>query len=211
MKIVCLSDTHGFHHEVNVPQGDVLLHAGDLSKRGKEHEIENFNEWLGTLPHAYKVVVAGNHDFLFERNAKRAESLITNAIYLRNDSVMVNGLKIWGSPVTPWFFDWAFNRQRGADIRRYWERIEPDTDIVITHGPPRGILDQTVRGEQVGCDDLLEIVWNIKPKLHVFGHIHEGYGQMDIDGVRFVNASMVNVNYFPVNEPIVIELPSTGV
>lgn len=204
MKIVCLSDTHGAHREIQVPEGDLLLHAGDLSKRGKEAEIADFNDWLGELPHRHKVVVAGNHDFLFERDARHAEALLTNATYLRNDSTTVNGLKIWGSPVTPWFFDWAFNRQRGTDIRRYWEQIPTDTDILITHGPPRTILDRTVRGDTVGCDDLLEIVWNRKPKVHLFGHIHEAYGQLTIDGIRFVNASIMNVHYKPVNLPVVL-------
>ncbi len=205
MRIVCLSDTHGAHSEITVPDGDLLLHAGDLSRRGKEAEITAFNDWLGTLPHKYKVVVAGNHDFMFEREAKRAEALLTHAIYLNNTAVTLEGIKIWGSPITPWFFDWAFNRRRGADIRRYWEMIPTDTDILITHGPPRGILDKTERGDTAGCDDLLEILWKIKPRLHVFGHIHEGYGQLALDGIKFINASNMNVHYKPVNAPICVD------
>ncbi|MCU0354574.1 MAG: metallophosphatase domain-containing protein [Cytophagales bacterium] len=206
MRIVCLSDTHGAHDETDVPDGDLLLHAGDLSRRGKEPEIIAFNKWLGTLPHKHKVVVAGNHDFLFERQPDVAEALITNAIYLKDNGIEIEGLKIWGSPITPWFYDWAFNRRRGADIRRYWDKIPPDTDILVTHGPPQGILDRTERGDLVGCQDLLEAVWRVKPKLHLFGHIHEAYGQMEADGIRFVNASIMNVNYFPVNAPIVVEV-----
>jgi len=206
MKIVCISDTHGAHHEIQIPDGDLLLHAGDVSRRGKESEIADFNQWLGTLPHRHKVVVAGNHDFLFERQAAKAEALLTNAIYLKNNPTVIEGLTIWGSPVTPWFFDWAFNRQRGADIRRYWERIPAGTDILITHGPPRNILDKTVYGDTVGCDDLLELVFQRKPKVHLFGHIHEAYGQLEIDDICFVNASIMNVNYKPVNDPIVLEI-----
>ncbi len=206
MKIVCLSDTHGVHDEITVPDGDLLLHAGDLSKRGKEHEISAFNSWLGTLPHPYKVIVAGNHDFMFEHQAAQAEALITHALYLKNTSIEIEGLKIWGSPITPWFYDWAFNRQRGADIRRYWETIPTGIDILITHGPPQGILDTTIHGSQVGCADLLEHVFRVKPKVHLFGHIHEGYGQVTIDDILFVNASTLNVNYKPVNEAIVLEL-----
>ncbi|MDJ1502389.1 metallophosphatase domain-containing protein [Xanthocytophaga agilis] len=206
MRIVCISDTHGAHSEIAIPDGDLLIHAGDISKRGKEPEIIDFNDWLSTLPHRHKVIVAGNHDFLFERNAKRAESLLTHAVYLRNTDVKIEGLTIWGSPITPWFFDWAFNRQRGADIRRYWDRIPINTDILVTHGPPRGILDKTDRGDTVGCDDLLEAVWKVKPKLHLFGHIHEAYGQIEVDNMQFINASIMNLNYKPVNDPIIIDL-----
>ncbi|MDJ1491489.1 metallophosphatase domain-containing protein [Cytophagaceae bacterium DM2B3-1] len=206
MRIVCISDTHGAHSEIVVPDGDVLIHAGDISKRGKELEIIDFNDWLSTLPHRHKVIVAGNHDFLFERNAKRAEALLTHAVYLRNTEVKIEGLTIWGSPITPWFFDWAFNRQRGADIRKYWDRIPINTDILVTHGPPRGILDKTDRGDTVGCDDLLEAVWKVKPKLHLFGHIHEAYGQIEVDNMQFINASIMNLNYKPVNDPIIIDL-----
>lgn len=206
MKIVCLSDTHGAHDEITVPDGDVLLHAGDFSMRGKEPEIIAFNEWLGKLPHPHKIVIAGNHDLLFERKPPRAEALLTHAIYLKNTATQIQGLRIWGSPITPRFFDWAFNRQRGADIRRYWERIPADTDIVITHGPPRGVLDRTFHGDAVGCDDLLEIIGKIKPKVHLFGHIHEAYGQVTTDNIHFVNASIMTPDYKPVNAPIVIYL-----
>ena len=206
MRIVCISDTHNAHNEMFVPEGDILLHAGDLSGRGTVPEITAFNKWLGSLPHPHKIVVAGNHDFLFERQPETAETLITNAIYLNNSAVEIAGLRIWGSPVTPWFHDWAFNRRRGADIRRYWEMIPAETDILVTHGPPHGLLDKTFAGDQVGCRDLLEFVWRVKPKIHLFGHIHEGYGQLETDGTTFVNASIMDLNYKPVHQPIVIDL-----
>ncbi len=206
MRIVCISDTHGAHEAMRVPEGDVLLHAGDLTNMGKVPEIIAFNKWLGSLPHPHKIVVAGNHDFLFERQPETAEALITNAIYLKNSAVEVAGLRVWGSPVTPWFHDWAFNRRRGADIRRYWEMIPAGTDILVTHGPPHGLLDKTFTGEQVGCRDLLEFVWRVKPKIHLFGHIHEGYGQLETDGTTFVNASIMDLNYKPVHQPVVIDL-----
>ena len=206
MRIVCISDTHNAHNEKFVPEGDNLLHAGDLSGRGTAPEIIAFNRWLGSLPHPHKIVVAGNHDFLFERQPQTAEMLITNAIYLNNSAVEIAGLRVWGSPVTPWFHDWAFNRRRGADIRRYWEMIPAETDILVTHGPPHGLLDKTFTGDQVGCRDLLEFVWRVKPKIHLFGHIHEGYGQLETDGITFVNASIMDLNYKPVHQPIVIDL-----
>ena len=206
MKIICISDTHSANGRVEVPDGDLLLHAGDVSRRGNEYEIIEFNEWLGTLPHKHKVVIAGNHDFMFEKYPKPARKLITNAIYLEDSFVKIGGLKIWGSPITPWFYNWAFNRYRGANIKKHWDLIPDDIDILITHGPPLGILDQTNRGEATGCADLLEVVTRIKPKLHLFGHIHEAYGQREIDGTTFINASIMDIDYQPVNNALSYEL-----
>jgi Icc-related predicted phosphoesterase len=204
MKIVCISDTHGLHRQVGVPEGDMLLHAGDVSKRGKEHEIKEFNDWLGELPHQHKVIIAGNHDFFFEQEPKLAESLITNAIYL-NDSVLeINGLKIWGSPISPWYHDWAFNRKRGADIKKHWDLIPEGIDILITHGPPFGILDYTVTGHTVGCEELTKAIERVKPKIHLFGHIHEGYGQVQTEHTLYINASNLDLNYRAVNKAVVI-------
>ena len=162
---------------------------------------------MGSLPHRHKVVIAGNHDFFFEKYPKEAKRLITNAKYLNDSGILIEGLRIWGSPVQPWFYDWAFNRKRGKDIRKHWDLIPTTTDILITHGPPFGILDATDRGEKVGCEDLLDITQNrVRPKLHVFRHIHEAYGQHQVDDTLFVNASMVDLEYRPVREAIVVEI-----
>lgn len=206
MKIVCISDTHSLQHKMTIPDGDLLIHAGDISSRGKIEEIEMFNEWMGSLPHRHKVMIAGNHDFFFEKYPKEVHKIITNIEYLNDSGTTIEGLKIWGSPVQPWFYDWAFNRKRGQDIRKHWDLIPTETDILITHGPPFGILDQTIRGEKVGCEDLTDIVQNrVKPRLHVFGHIHEAYGQEQIGDTLYVNASMVDLAYRPVREAIVVE------
>ena len=207
MKIVCISDTHSLHNRMEIPDGDLLIHAGDVSSRGGMSEIADFNEWLGKLPHLHKVIIAGNHDFGFERYPKESKALITNAKYLNDSGIAIKGLKIWGSPIQPWFYDWAFNRKRGKEIRKHWNMIPTDTDILITHGPPFGILDDTERGEKVGCADLMDIIQTrVKPRLHVFGHIHEAYGQQQVDDTLFVNASMVNLAYFPVNQAIVVNI-----
>jgi Icc-related predicted phosphoesterase len=207
MRIVCLSDTHGLHKQVAVPDGDLLLHAGDVSRRGGLAEVIEFNRWLGTLPHPHKVLIAGNHDFLFEQEPALAASLITNAIYLNDSGVEIGGIRIWGSPISPEYHNWAFNRQRGAIIRRHWNLIPAGTDILITHGPPLGVLDLARDGQATGCSDLLEVVEKIGPKLHLFGHIHEAYGQLQRGGTRFVNASSLNANYEPVNPAVVFDWP----
>ena len=162
MKIVCISDTHDKHNQLELPDGDMLIHAGDVSSQGKQIQVEAFLKWFSAQPHKHKIFIAGNHDFFFERMPEDyIQSLIPeNVIYLNDSGVTIEGLKIWGSPVQPWFYDWAFNRKRGKDIRKHWDLIPTNTDILITHGPPFGILDATNSGEKVGCEDLLDVVQN---------------------------------------------------
>jgi len=206
MRIVALSDTHGRHGEMEVPDGDLLLHAGDFTKRGGRGEVEAFDRFLALLPHPHKVVIAGNHDFLFQDEPEAARSILRHATYLEDTEAEVLGLRIWGSPWQPWFFDWAFNLQRGPEIRAKWDLIPSGIDILLTHGPPLGHGDVTVRGEAVGCADLLDAVARVRPRLHVFGHIHEGYGTTREGGTTLVNASTCDVRYRAVNPPIVLDL-----
>ena len=188
-RIVTISDTHSRHSKIStMPEGDILIHSGDATERGGIDEIAAFNEWLGTLPYKHKIFVAGNHDWLFERSPQFAPTMMTNAHYLLDSFVVVEGLKIYGSPWQPRFFDWAFNRIRGAEIRKHWDLIPDKVDILITHGPAYGILDRTVSDEVVGCKDLLKRIAEVKPAYHIFGHIHEGYGMLEKDGTVFINA-----------------------
>lgn len=206
MRIVCLSDTHNLQDHIHVPEGDLLLHAGDFTRRGTEPEVAPFLDWLAAQPHRHKVLVAGNHDFLFEREPARARALVRGAVYLEDTGVEIEGLRIWGSPWQPWFHDWAFNLRRGAPLREKWDRIPPDTDVLVTHGPPFGLFDRTDTGEDAGCADLLEAVRRVRPRLHLFGHIHEGYGRETRDGTTFVNASICDRAYRPVNAAVVVDL-----
>jgi calcineurin-like phosphoesterase family protein len=203
LHIVAISDTHGLHDGLVVPDGDILIHAGDLTMNGDEDDVIAANEFLGTLPHPDKIVIAGNHDFCFERDPKHCSRLLTNAIYLQDSAVVVRGLKVYGSPWQPWFCDWAFNLRRGQPLREKWDLIPSDTDVLITHGPPQGIHDYTSDGEHAGCADLLAAVTRIQPRLHVFGHIHEGWGQCTSQHTTFINASICNLEYRPVNSAIV--------
>jgi len=199
--IACVSDTHDQHKSIEVPDADILVHAGDITMNGTPSKLMDFNDWLGEQPHKYKIVIAGNHDFYLEKHPECGQEILSNCIYLNDSGCEVMGLKFWGSPVQPWFFDWAFNRQRGDDIKKHWDLIPNDTDVLITHGPPYGILDDTFRSGPLGCKDLLDAVGRVKPKLHVFGHIHPPRGVKIFNGTTFVNAAALDDDYNPWNIP----------
>lgn len=211
MKLVCISDTHCQHNKIDLPEGDILIHSGDISYRGEKHEIENFAKWFVEQPFEHKILVAGNHDWMFEKDPEQAQKILDNAgdiIYLNDSGIEINGIKFWGSPVQPEFCNWAFNRKRGKEINEHWLKIPEDTDVLITHGPPMGILDSThmTRGP-VGCSDLFDhIMKRVKPQYHIFGHIHEGHGTKEFNGVKFVNASLLTDYYNFEYEPIVVDI-----
>ncbi|WKZ60540.1 MAG: metallophosphatase domain-containing protein [Cyclobacteriaceae bacterium] len=207
MKIVCISDTHGRHRDVQLPFGDMIIHAGDVSAGGTESQVKDFLMWFSEQEFRYKIFIAGNHDFLFEHDLETAKGLIPeNVIYLQESSITIEGHKIYGTPITPYFLNWAFNRHPGEDIEKHINKIPSDIDILISHGPPYGILDINVNGQHCGCPALLSKVEEIKPKLSVCGHIHENYGQIQNGKTTFVNASLLNEKYRHQNTPITIQL-----
>lgn len=208
-RLVLLSDTHGRHAELDVPAGDVLVHAGDFTSRGREREVADFGAWLAAQPHPHKVVVAGNHDFLFEREPQRARELLGDVVYLQDAGAELAGLSFWGSPWQPWFHDWAFNLERGAPLAAVWSRVPAGVDVLVTHSPPMGVLDRTARGQRVGCEALREALPRISPKLHVFGHIHEAYG-VRAGPPLSVNACNCDLSYEAVQAPVVIEWDERG-
>ncbi len=216
MRIVCISDTHNLHNEIQIPNGDILIHAGDFTSIGEKKNIIDFNSWLGNLPHKYKIVVAGNHDFYFETAPIEAKKLLTNAIYLENQGIKIEGLNIWGSPISPispkFGGDWAFNIKRGLEIKKYWELIPNDVDLLITHCPPFGILDKNEFEENEGCKDLFDLLENkIKPLLHIFGHIHEAHGETKIGSTIFINASMVGLQSWIENYKVIRKFRSIAI
>lgn len=205
ISIVAISDTHGYLESVEVPDADILIHAGDVTDRGEIEEVKRFNAHLGNLPHPVKIIIAGNHDFCFEREPEACAGLLTNGIYLQDQSLEIQGIRFYGTPWQPWFYDWAFNLQWGSQIRAKWDLIPESTNVLITHGPPFGLHDQVIQGEKAGCRDLLEAVERIEPKVHIFGHIHEGYGVTKNENTTFINASICDESYQPRNEPILYQ------
>jgi Icc-related predicted phosphoesterase len=169
------------------------VHAGDFTATGHPLAVERFNDWLGCLPHKHKVIVAGNHEL--DWSDKKA-ALLTNAIYLQDSGTDIEGIKFWGSPWQPEFNRWEFNLPRGAELAKKWALIPADTDVLITHGPPQGILDKChPEGYSLGCRDLMQRVEQLRPLLHIFGHVHGGYGSQQWNGTKFINAAMLDEAY----------------
>lgn len=200
MRLVVISDTHGLHDRIDsLPDGDILIHAGDFMNSELDlKEILSFNQWLGEQPFKQRIVCAGNHNRAFENMPEIARGLLTNAIYLENDGITIDGVSFWGSPYTPEFMNWAFMYPRGGTAKRYWDLIPNGLDVLITHGPPHGILDQAAPGlEHLGCGELRKAVDAKKPRIHIFGHIHGGAGTFENGTTRFVNAAYLNEAYKP--------------
>ena len=222
MKIIVIGDTHNRHKGlVDMPEGDMIIHVGDVSGRGYHHEVENFCKWYAELPYKYKILVAGNHDFYFQHNspmmisAQLPGKICVNPtvvsensiIYLNDSGIEIEGIKIWGSPISPTFYNWAFMADRGEKIAKHWAMIPNGQDIIITHGPPKGILDKCVRdGFNAGCEELLKYIKKLKPKYHLFGHIHEGHGMITKGKTTYINASVLNEDYGLVFNPHEIEI-----
>lgn len=213
MNITFISDTHNQHN--NIPKeylqgGDIIIHSGDMTSRGHEIEVKPFLDWFSELPYTHKILIAGNHDFFFERPDKKMITKLLskypNITYLNDSGVEIEGIKIWGSPVQPYFGGWAFNRVE-EEIKEHWDLIPLDTNILITHGPIYGYLDMTLEGRLTGCRYLREMLPMLTQlKIHVCGHIHEAYGKYEFDGGQlFLNASVLNRSYSMQNKPIYIE------
>lgn len=214
MKLVLLSDTHTMHREVKVPEGDVLIHAGDLTYTGRISQFEDALAWLAALPHKHKVVIAGNHDFgalEFFKGDRQKDGHLRRDLgihFLHDTGCSIDGVKFWGSPYTPRFGLWAYMAERGDEIKEHWDLIPDDTNVLVTHGPLCGFLDTAhPDGPNLGCEDLHEAVFDcVHPKVHVFGHIHGGYGKFDAGDTKLYNASVVNEAYKVVNAPHEITL-----
>lgn len=237
VRITHISDTHNKHKQLNgkLSGGDLLIHSGDFTSIGREHEVEGFIKWFSQQPYKHKVFIAGNHDLTFESEIllknksewfdKKSYSNLNPAngkpqwlevllnelpdgvTYLENSDIEIDGIKIWGSPFSPSFgYGWAFNAERGYDINSIWSKIPTDTDIVITHSPIYGYCDRAQNtGQNVGCADLYHKLKEVKPHLHFSGHIHEAYGYKQTDWGYAFNGCSCNLSYEAVNQPITFD------
>lgn len=215
-RIVCISDTHEQAQRLTIPECDLLIHAGDITGRGHLDKVHAFNDWCGRLVDSGRVgeivVIAGNHDITAETHPEVFQACLTECTYVQDQLIEVGlpnmkPLRLYGAPWTPSFFrqHWAFNADRGEEIRRHWAKI-PDCDILVTHGPPYGVCDKNLEGEHVGCADLRNVILRKRPKIHVCGHIHEGYGTALLGRTTVINASSCTRAYRPENPPITIDI-----
>jgi Icc-related predicted phosphoesterase len=216
-KIICISDTHSLHNlisseyfNIKDKKNSILIHAGDVSNRGRIEEIDDFCKWYDGLDFPHKIFCAGNHDWgfqLYPIQIKKILKKYPTIIYLQDDYVVIDGIKIYGTPWQPEFYNWAFNLKRGKELQEKWKYIDNDINILVSHSPPFGILDYVERDMiHVGCEDLKNRISELKSlKINIFGHIHQGYGQIEEAGVKFVNASICTERYIPTNKPIIIE------
>jgi len=220
-----------------LPGGDLLIHSGDISSLGRETEVKRFVKWFNDINnYTNKIFIAGNHDMTFDREQLLRDKLAhfegkteydtecaegkpawleellgihlrPNVFYLENNFVILDDVKIWGSPITPSFgYGWAFNKDRGYDINQIWNGIPNDTDIVITHGPIYGYCDRTNReGLNVGCDQLYHRLNEVRPQLHFSGHIHEAYGYRHTDWGYAFNGCNCDLSYLVNNKPMTFD------
>lgn len=222
-KLLFISDTHAKHDELvknfDLPEADFLVHAGDISGYGSENALRKFLKWFGMLEQfKHKIFIAGNHDWIFEIDHMWARTLVNryrrkhsangDINYLEDSGVEIDGLRFWGSPVSRPFGRWAFMKLEHKQAER-WEVIPDDIDVLITHNPPYMIRDFSREGSQEHCGSeslYREVVHRIKPKIHVFGHIHSEYGISEIGETTFINAASIDDGYQVKNKPILIEI-----
>jgi Icc-related predicted phosphoesterase len=209
MVLVLFGDTHELHREVEVPAGDVLICVGDFTMFSKNlSAIEDFNEWLGELPHRHKIVVPGNHEFFLESNPER-RSLLDNANVLIDESIEIEGLNIHGSPMTP-LYGAAFGMSSPKDRQRHWSKVPDDTHVLLTHGPPFGILDLPPdQAERMGDPELRKRGRALASlRLHAFGHVHGAHGAIEQDDVTFANVALMGPLGDLVQGPTVLRMIS---
>jgi predicted phosphohydrolase len=213
-KICFISDTHNFHNKINIPECNILIHAGDFSAIGRHHEVENFLKWFNKQPAHYKIYIAGNHDISYQKEPdfkQRMLDIYPNLTYLENTGIWIDNIYIWGSPYSPEFNTWAFGYNRN-EANKIWDLIPDYTTILVTHGPPKNILDwcfynQPPYPQDAGCEVLRNKIIRIKPKWAVFGHVHEsrGINQNILSPTTCMNVSICTLRYEPANKPVVID------
>lgn len=217
MRMTFLSDTHNQHSLINMGSQDIIVHCGDATGMGRSDELKKFIEWFTDQDARHLIFVPGNHEVGLEGNYEKRIQWFKDAgiIVLNDESVTIEDtsiidfteykVKIHGSPFTPNFGNWSFMKPRGEQINKHWMKIPLDADVVITHGPPHRILDAVDYGSSVnyaGCEMLADRIRQVKPKIHAFGHIHEGAGTYIEDGIEYINASQVDEHYVLRHQPI---------
>jgi Icc-related predicted phosphoesterase len=211
--VCCTSDIHGNIKDIEIPECDILLIAGDIGRHGRQIYKDanwlgyDFNPWLEKQPAKHIVMTPGNHDIIFQDALKLVPKLSCNVLI--DELVEIEGLKIYGSPWQTRFYDWGFNLTEDK-LKLVWDKIPADIDILLVHSPPFGIMDMTQHPgypcKRIGSRSLAERIKVIRPKYVVFGHNHGEPGVIERDGITYINATLVDDSYIVKNPPIMIEV-----
>lgn len=210
-KIIAISDTHNLHPTLSIPDGDIIIHVGDATNRGTFPEFSEFISWYGSLLHPHKIFIAGNHDRGLDGDLRGPIINLMKEhgiIYLENSNVIIDNVKIWGSPYSLEFGSWSFGKSQ-KEIFNVWQTIPEDIhfNIIATHSPPFGILDSNNLGHHLGCQELAKRIDYLKPSYHLFGHIHESKGKKIINNITYINVSQMKADYSGLlNKPIIITI-----
>ena len=211
MRICIISDKHNHPlRNMNLPDADVLLHAGDWTGHGSLVEVEQFNNYCGQVKDKFKYGIlccAGNHELGVEANYTLSKSLLTNVSMLTDEAIEIEGVKFWFSPFSKWFFGWAWNLHPGKELEDKWNQIPEDTNVLITHGPPKFMLDTLPSGEAAGDLELYNRILQLENlRLHGFGHIHAAHGvKTSVSGMVYANASICTESYKATNKPLLFD------
>lgn len=218
IRLTFISDTHNRHKQItnDLPGGDILIHAGDISSMGYQHEIDSFCKWFDKIDnYKQKIFIAGNHDWGFQDSPNWCKEYLKEfeSVEYLEDNLFVLGddydktVKIYGSPWQPEFYNWAFNLPRnGSELTEKWNQIPVDTDILITHGPAWGYVDKILgQTQNLGCELLVQRIKTIKPKIHVCGHIHTGRGYVFDGDTHFFNAAVLDERYTYTQPPMTVD------
>ncbi|RVU85596.1 metallophosphoesterase [Leucothrix sargassi] len=202
MKITIISDTHLDHEKLGVMSGDVLIHCGDMFDlfEWDSRDFKAMDDWFGKQQFDVILCVGGNHDFDIEKRLEDTPQPFKNATFLCDETYEHNGVKFYGAPWVPELYRHAFFKEND-ELEVEWEKIPEDTDVLITHTPPIGTLDESSKGRSFGCSYLAMHIDRVKPRLHCFGHIHASSGVLEKHGVTYINASMVNSDHQIIHEP----------
>lgn len=210
IRIVAISDSHGLHSKLKLPEGDILIHSGDMLNHGVIDELVDFTAWINKQPFKHKICVAGNHDRVFQHNPDLARTLLTEkgVIYLQDELVEIEGLRIYGTPYTPTFGYWSFMASE-RDLKYHYHTIPENLDILISHGPPHMVLDIVPRGVHAGSTAMKEALAKLEdPPMHsVFGHLHTSGGKsIKIGDTTYHNAAICTEEYKPLNPIITFDI-----
>lgn len=212
LKVVAISDTHGMHSQLTIEPCDILIHCGDYSGMGYEWEVESFLEWFNKQPATRKIFINGNHEVEPEKNKRLFNDMLSQypgITYLEHSMVEIEGLKIYGYPLTPRFNHWGYMADRGSiKMLSALSMIPSNIDILVSHGPPYQILDKCDNGAEVGCVDLLNELDRIAPKFFLCGHIHSSKGEKIVNGIHYINCAVLNDHYQLVFKPTVFTVNS---